>query len=200
MKLRKFWFYFWLVIEYLIFTSHLDAQILENFENGDLSKWRQIPAGHWKISNDQALAGTKSLRQWSDSIFPTEDRISISLAGLAPEQDTVCYRFRLKHGSNPSSSNRWAVYLAYDEDAEQMLPGAAGNGYMLGVNMNSADDNLKFFKVSNGSLHEILNTKFNWETSVGILHAGAIDLKRAPGGNWSVYLDKTGSFDSLKFY
>jgi hypothetical protein len=199
-EMKKFWFFLNLISEISILCFPLKAQITADFENGDLSKWKQCPSGHWIISSEQALSGTKSLRQWSDSTIPTEDRISISLAGLAIDLDTVIYRFRLRHSSNPSLSNRWTIYLAYDEEATEMHPGGKGNGYMLGVNMNSSDDIVRLFKVSEGSFHEILNTKFNWETLVGIFHPAGIEVKRYPNGEWNVFIDKAGTFDSLQFY
>jgi hypothetical protein len=199
-EMTKFWFFTNLLSLICLLCFPLNAQIIEDFETGDLTRWKQFPSGHWKIDVEQAISGTKSLRQWSDSTTPTEDRISISLAGLAVDLDTIIYRFRLRHASNPSLSNRWTIYLAYDEDATEMHPGGKGNGYILGVNMNSSDDLIRLFKVSEGSFHEILNTKFNWEALVGILHPAAIEIRRYPSGEWNIFIYKTGSFDSLQFY
>lgn len=173
---------------------------MEDFENGDLSKWKQVPAGHWISSSEQPISGKRSLRQWSDSANAAVDKISRSLDGLSVALDTIIFRFRLKHGSNPSVSNRWAIYLGYDEDAEQMQPNAKGNGYALGVNMNSSDDIIRLFRINNGILHEILNTKFNWENSVGTIHGAGIEVERFPSGEWKISISKTGSFDSLVFY
>jgi hypothetical protein len=184
----------------ILISFPLNAQIHEDFEKGDLSKWKQYPAGHWMIRPEEAITGKQSLRQWYDNTVASEDQISISLTGLAIEMDTVIYRFQLRHGSNPSVSNRWAIYLGYDEDAMQMHPSGKGNGYALGVNLNSGDDFLKLFEINNGNLNEILNTNFNWEVSVGALHPAGIEVKRIPGGQWSVFIDKNGGFDSLIFY
>jgi hypothetical protein len=199
MKLAKFSFYTFLLAFEMLIASSLSAQIQENFEKGDLSKWKQYPADHWMIRPEEAISGKQSLRQWYDNSSASNDRISISLSGLKLEPEPVIFQFKLRHGSNPSSTNRWAIYLALDEDAMEMHPSGKGNGYALGVNLNSGDDLVKLFEINNGNLNEMINSGFNWEKSVGSLHPAGFKVMRKPGGEWSICIDKNGTFDSLIF-
>ena len=180
------------------FPGNLQCQMRTGFEEADLSGWKQYPAGRWEASAIEPITGQYSLHHTFDNTLAGEDRISCSLQGLSVDTQTVTWFFRLRHGYNPSSSNRWGVYLGADADAEQMHPGGAVNGYLLGVNCSGGtDDLLRLWKVSGGSNTELLNTHVNWESGVGILHAATIKVTRTPSGEWTVYLDRSGGTDSL---
>ena len=190
-------------IPFVILVSLLTApialsQVIDDFEDGMLTGWQQFPEGRWAASPSLPINGKYSLHHIFDNTVAAADMISLSTDGLEPELDTVSWRFQIRHGYNPSSTNRWGVFLTGDAGAQEMHPGGNINGFVIGVNYNGvSDDFLRLWEVKSGRASEIINTNVNWEVQVGTGHAAGLRIVRIPGGAWTVYLDASGGFDSL---
>lgn len=182
----------------ILSTTELDAQQYINFESGDLSHWQQSPANRWGIvTGNNAIAGNYSLKHTFDNTAAGNDRLSIPLDNICFEDCEMSWRWLLKHAYDPSASNGWAVFLAADTNAIEMMKGGVVNGYAIGVNVTGSNDLLCLYKVTNGTFSVIQTTDFNWQTSVTTAHAGAVEVTRTAEGYWTV---KAGvnSFDNLQ--
>lgn len=187
-----------IILVSILTTAFAISQVKYDFEDGLLTGWSQFPEGRWAASASLPLHGKYSLHHIFDNTVAAADMVSLSTEGLESELDTVSWKFQIRHGYNPSSSNRWGVFLTADAGAQEMHPGGNINGFVIGVNYNGAsDDLLRLWKVNRGSATEIINTQVNWEQQVGTGHAAGIKIQRIPGGLWQVYLDASGGFDSL---
>ena len=134
------------------------AQIQIDFESADLSEWTFSAAGRWDISADRALNGAYSLVHIFDNPEAGNDMASISLNGLQPGMGFCRWEFKLRHAFDPSSQNRWGVFITSDKDAVRMSPGADIRAYALGVNLKGSDDTLRLWKLFDGELKETITT------------------------------------------
>jgi len=165
------------------------SQVVFDFEKGDLEGWTQAPAGNWAADTVKTITGLYSLHHVFDNSESGTDRISYPLPHIVPDSGDMVFRFRLRHGYAPASSNNWGVFLYADRDAYYMKKDSAINGYVLGVNMTGSDDSLRLWKVRNGKFTGILNAGLNWEKDIGISLAPLMEVKRSPSGVWEVRLD-----------
>ena len=133
------------------------SQVVFDFEKGDLEGWTQAPAGNWAADTVKTITGLYSLHHVFDNSESGTDRISYPLPHIVPDSGDMVFRFRLRHGYAPASSNNWGVFLYADRDAYYMKKDSAINGYVLGVNMTGSDDSLRLWKVRNGKFTGILN-------------------------------------------
>jgi len=173
------------------------AQFSDDFEVGDISNWTQSVVGHWAASITSPISGTYSVQQVFNSTADSRDQISIALPIMDLTAQTVVWRFRVKHGYDPSSANNWGVFLTSSSNAEGMFSGGTANGYVLGVNYSGSDDSLRLWKVINGTGTKVLTTSINWQTQVGIALAPAIEVVKNKDGLWQIRVDINGSFISL---
>ena len=187
-----------LLFLFFIFPSIVFGQLTENFESGDLSLWTQSAEGHWAISAINPISGLNSLQQVYNSTTDSRDQISAALPLMDFSSQKVVWRFRLKHGYDPSSSNNWGVFLASSSNASGMYPGGTANGYVLGVNYTGGtDDILRLWKVTNGNGTSIITTSLNWQTMVTISRSPAIEVIKNADGVWQIKVDVDGSFSNL---
>ncbi len=173
------------------------AQLNNDFEDTNISKWTQSTAGRWAASDITPITGAYSLHHTFDNPGSGKDQISIALPTLNMDEDTIIWKFRLLHGYNPSSSNNWSVFLMSDANAKEMYPSGSANGYALGVNYTGSTDILKFWKITSGSASELFSTSINWQTDVGTSKAPAIEVIRAETGEWKVSINIDGDFNNL---
>ncbi|OFX22132.1 MAG: hypothetical protein A2041_04545 [Bacteroidetes bacterium GWA2_31_9b] len=173
------------------------AQFSDDFEDGDISNWTQSVVGHWAASITSPISGTYSVQQVFNSAADSRDQISIELPIMDLTAQTVVWRFRVKHGYDPSSANNWGIFLTSSSNAEGMFSGGTANGYVLGVNYSGSDDSLRLWKVINGTGTKVLTTSINWQTQVGIALAPAIEVVKSKDGLWQIRVDINGSFSSL---
>ncbi|HOP05380.1 MAG TPA: lamin tail domain-containing protein [Tenuifilaceae bacterium] len=173
----------------------LPAQVTYDFEDGSIDGWLQVPAERWETSNVTPLSGSFSLKHsWTGT---DKDRISVELPSWQGSDGTITWRFLLKHGYNPSSSNNWAVFLFCNKDANGMVSTESPDGYAVGVNLNSSDDLLKLYLVSGGTFNTLVETTINWEQEIKTGGVGAVEVKRKPDGTFSMKASTTGSFLDL---
>ena len=176
------------------------SQVMYNFESGTLASWLQIPDAHWQVSNIAPLNGSYSLKHTYDNTTSAIDRISIALPSWNPSNGLVTWQVKVRHGYDPSSSNRWWVYLMANQDANQMQPGGTCSGYAIGVNLTGSDDLLKLWKVVNGTPQIILSSTLNWQSQILTSGIGAIEVERGKTGTFTLKASASGSFSNLTNY
>jgi len=175
------------------------SQVTYNFESGSLGGWLQAPSAHWQASTSTPISGSYSLKH-SVSSGGATDRISIALPSWNPISGNVTWQVKVHHGYDPSSSNRWWIYLMTDKDANQMQLGGTCSGYAIGVNLTDSDDLLKLWRVDNGIAQSVLASSLNWQTLITASGIGAIEVERAANGSFTLKASTTGSFSNLTNY
>lgn len=169
----------------------------DNFEDGDIAGWTQSAAGHWAASTDAPIDGEYSLHQIYNSSSSSYDAISHIFKAKLDTAD-IEWRFQVRYGYAPSSSNNWVFILTSDADATEMHPGGNFTGYAVGVDFSGSDDYIKLWKITSGSITEILNTNFNWQSNISTSTNVGFQISRTSAGEWTIYIDENGGFDNLK--
>jgi hypothetical protein len=182
----------------LLIPVLLQAQITENFESNGTGLWKQAPENRWAASQTDALEGNFSLKHVFDNTSAGSDRISIPVENIDVTAGNITWKFLVRHGYNPSASNFWAAFLMSDKDAEMMMKDSAVNAYAIGVNFIGSSDFVYLYKITNGTITQLLNTNFNWETTVKSTGKAAIEVVRKIDGEWNIRIDPTGSFDNFE--
>jgi hypothetical protein len=182
----------------LLFPVLLNAQIAENFESQNIESWKQVPENRWSASQTDAVEGNFSLKHVFDNSATGRDRISIPVENIDVAAGNVKWKFLIRHGYNPSSSNYWATFLMSDKDAEMMMKDSAVNAYAVGVNLVGSNDFVYLYKITNGTVNQLVNTNINWETSIKTAGKAAIEVTRKADGEWNIRIDTTGSFENFE--
>jgi hypothetical protein len=172
------------------------AQFTEDFESGTLSGWTQSNTERWAASASSPIQGNFSLQHIFDNPDAGNDQISIDLPFLDMTSQKVTWRFRVRHSYDPSSSNHWGIFICSDTDAQQMFPGGVVNGYVVGVNLTSYDDTLRLWKITNGTVSEVVTTTINWQMDIGISLAPAMEINRSREGDWEFRINAEGNFNN----
>ncbi len=184
------------LLSLLLLPALVSAQVNHDFESGDLSGWTQNAATSWEISNVTPISGTASIHHSRNNTADGVDAISKNLSGINLANGTTTWKFRIKHGFAPSSTNNWGFFLMSNQDANGLVAKTA-NGYALGVNLSSTDDFIRLWKITGSTKTEIINTSYNWGTSIGTSVAPGIQVTRDADGTWKIFLDADGGFDNL---
>ena len=139
------------------------GQVKTDFETGFTGGWEQFPENRWGISDENPISGFYSLRHSFDNSGSGCDHISLNYGELLVDS-SIYWSFKLFYDYKPSGSNNWAVYLLSEENAELFHSDA--NALILGVNLNSTDDSLKFHfqDGKNAEVEKVL--ELNWEDDV----------------------------------
>jgi len=187
-----------LIFLFLFLPGATFAQLIENFDDGDISDWFQSTDNRWAASDISPLNGAFSLHHIFDNPGADQDKISISLPVIDLTTQNTEWRFQLRHNYDPSSGNNWGVFLLADADANQMLLGGAINGYVIGVNFNNnSDDILRLWKITAGTASIVITSTLNWQTQIGKTHPAGVDIIRLTDGSWEIKIDTDGGFDNL---
>ena len=181
------------VILFLLFIpASVFSQVSDNFETGNLKKWTESIAGHWKADSIGPLSGKYSLHHVYDNPAAGTDQIGIPVTNLEPSMGLTKWSFKIKHGYDPSASNNWGVFLISDNEPLSMIPGSKVNGFVIGVNLMGYDDTLRLWKVKNGTLTTVLNTGINWERNIGSKSQVAVNVERSQEGIWKTSVFSSG--------
>jgi hypothetical protein len=162
------------------------GQIVDDFEQGSLARWKQNSDGRWNADTTQSIDGSFSLHHVFDNAEAGSDQVGIMTDSLQPSEGTVTWSFRIRHGYDPSSSNNWAVFLMSDTDPGLSYTDDGTNGFAIGVNLTGYDDTLRLWKVKGSSLNLLVNTRLNWQSGIGTGISAGIEVKREKGGLWHV--------------
>ena len=162
------------------------GQISETFESGSVSNWVQSVPGHWKADTVSAISGLYSLHHVFDNPDAGSDKAGVSIKDLHPSLGITKWSFTIRHGYDPSSSNNWAVFLMSDSDPASMSVENGTNGFAAGVNITGYDDTLRLYKVKGNILTQVINTRINWQTEIGVSSAVKINIERTAEGVWTM--------------
>ena len=187
-----------LIILLCLFSQYLQAQLVFDFELGNLDGWQQSHDNHWQASSTSPINGSYSLHHMYDDSVAGNDQISIPYAKIIDFTDTVEWSFLVRYGYTPSASNNWSVFLCSDKSAASMLPGAQASGIVAGVNFTGSDDILKLWKVENGIITTLISSTINWESSVKTSEMAMVSITRFPDGKYKFYFSKYNNKDSVK--
>ena len=179
-----------LLLCFIPFT--LAGQVSFDFETGSTRGFVQARDNHWIADTSGALSGKYSLHHVFDSQESSADQAGTRVAGLDPSKGETKWSFILRHGTDPSASNCWAIFIMSDADPSQMYPGGEVNGFAAGVNLSGYDDTLRLWKVKNGSVTAVLSSGVNWQNDIGPLQYGLVNITRSAGGLWSLSVSPSG--------
>jgi len=173
-----------LLILFMPFTAY--GQIIENFESGALINWIQSSESRWRSDTEGALSGRYSMHHCYDNADAGIDRIGMQVKNLHLSEGIARWTFQIRHGYDPSSSNNWAVFLMSDRDPGSMATDGGTNGFAIGVNLTGYDDTLRLVKVKGEVISTIVNSRLNWQTTIGTAESAIIEVERSADGNWGV--------------
>ena len=160
------------------------AQVCHTFEEATTQGWTFSLPDRWKADNVSPLNGSYSLHHAWDNTESSSDAAMFSISGLCPACAPVTWEFTVRHGTDPSSSNRWSFILMSDVGAGDIVSGNGYNGFAAGVNVTGYDDTLRLWHLSGGKADVVLTTGINWQTDVGVDNAVRIKVTRDTGGEW----------------
>ncbi len=166
------------------------GQIFENFESQSISNWVQSTEGRWKADATLSLSGLFSLHHVFDNPDAGIDQIGIPLKNLNPSRDLTRWSFLVRHGYDPSSQNNWAVFLMSDNGPPSMTTGGTTSGYAIGVNLIGSDDTLRIWKIDGNQITTVVDSRINWQTTIGIVNATKIVVERSKDGVWTLSVTK----------
>lgn len=187
-----------LILLFLIIPIISNAQLVFNFESGSITEWLEVPSSRWQASNNQPLEGSFSLKHTFNNTVSSIDKISTPLPTWNIANGNITWRFKIRYGYDPSSSNCWWVYLMSDQDANAMGNPSSSNGYIVGVNFTGSDDLLKIWQVTPGASEILLASTLNWQTSITTTGIGAIEIERKTDGVFILKASTTGNYSDLQ--
>ncbi len=175
------------VILLALLMPHLAlAQIVEDFEPGNLINWIQYPSDHWISDTSGSISGLFSLHHTYDNSDSGGDIIGIPINDLHISEGFTAWSFLLKYEYDPSSSNNWAIFLISDSEPAELSTESQSGGFAVGVNLIGYDDTLRLWKVKNGIITEVVNTHVNWQSDVGNAEITRIVVGRNAEGKWTI--------------
>ena len=175
------------VILFLLFIPVIvSAQISENFESGSVENWVQGNDDRWIADTASSISGNFSLRHAFDNSMNGTDCIGLPLKDLHPEGGVTKWSFVIRHGSDPSSSNKWSVYLLCNTDPVSIYSGKEADAFVIGVNLMGYDDTLRLWKVRGGDPSVVISCPLNWQNDIGPNTAAEITVERSSAGLWKI--------------
>ncbi len=186
-----------LVFAFALALVSSKAQIIYDFEDGNINGWTESTAGHWSASSDGAISGTFSLHHSYDNPSSGHDQISIGQNIDVTKSPTV-WQFKVKYTYSPSSTNNWAIFLMSDTSAPYITQDSNYNGYAIGVDLfTESDDTLTFYRIDNGNVVDILKTKINWQNDIGY-KATQFVVTRSINGIWNIFIATEDNYNNLQ--
>ncbi len=184
--MKKFAFVFILAIG----MSGLFGQTIyfsDDFEDGDISDWIQIPDTNWIASSFEPITGSYSLKHALSDTFG-DSHVAHALDSIDVSHKIITWRFNLKNGGyDPSSSVKFWVYLMVHDTTNV-------NGYAVGVNLSGESDSLSLWRLTGSQPDTLfLTTSFDWNTNTLV----GIEVTRDSAGVWELKYDSDGNFDNL---
>ncbi len=181
-----------LVLLLSLIPCFLSGQINIDFESGIPEDWVFPDINRWGLDDQNPLGGSYCLKHIFDNLEAGSDIAYFPLRGLQMESALVSWQFRIRHGYNPSSSNKWSVILSSEMEPDKTMEGGTLNGIILGVNLSGYDDTLRLWKQSEGFKSLILSTIINWQNDIGTGEAPLLIIERQTDGIWTVEIEING--------
>lgn len=176
-----------LILLVVLFVQHVNAQLQENFSDGDFTSnptWsgstsKFLVNGNFELqSNGNSASGDTLWLSTPNTLF-----------------DSVEFSFKVMLGFNPSSTNYLRIYLASDSnDFRKAL-----NGYYLLLGETGSNDTIKIFKQT-GTLSTLV-----FAGSSEIIGSSATTanisfyITRNSAGVWKISADKTGGTNYISY-
>ena len=159
----------------------------DDFEDGDISDWKQIPDSNWTASTVGVINGNYSLKHALVDTFGSS-HITRALDSIDVSHKIITWRFNLKNGSfDPSSAIKFWVYLMVHDTTNV-------NGYAVGVNLSGESDSLSLWRLTGSQPDTLfLTTSFDWQPNSLV----GIEVTRDSAGVWELKYDADGNFDNL---
>ncbi len=159
----------------------------DDFEDGDISDWKQIPDSNWAASTSDPISGNYSLKH---ALVDTSgsSHIAYPLDSIDVKTKNIVWRFNLRNGFfDPTASSKFWVYLMVHDTTNV-------NGYAVGVNLSGESDSLSLWRLTGSDPDTLfITTSFDW----GPGDLVGIEVTRDSLGVWELKYDSTGYFDNL---
>jgi hypothetical protein len=168
------------------------AQVKYDFEDGTAGGWLFSLPDRWCADNLSPLNGSWSLHHCYDNSVSGTDAAMFSINGLHPEQGTARWEFTIRHGTDPSSSNKWAFLVMSDAGPQDICGGIEYSGFVVGVNLTGYDDTLRLWHISEGRAVTVITTGVNWQNDIGVDGYAQIVLTRTGEGRWFMEVQGSG--------
>ena len=172
---------------WVAFSAAQTIYFQDDFEDGDISNWHQIPDSNWAASTDGAINGSYSLKH-ALSDTAGSSHITVALDSIDVSHKNMKWQFNLKNGNfDPDAARKFWVYLMVHDTTHV-------NGYAVGVNLSGESDSLSLWRLT-GSVADtmLLTTSFDW----GPNDLVGIEVTRDSSGVWELKYDPDGNFDNL---
>ncbi|WP_456407793.1 hypothetical protein [Caldithrix abyssi] len=159
----------------------------DDFEDGDISNWKQIPDSNWTASTIAPITGNYSLKHALADTFGSS-HITYPMDSIDVRHKNITWRFNLKNGSfDPTTAVKFWVYLMVHDTT-------AVNGYAVGVNLSGESDSLSLWRLTASQPDTLfLTTSFDWQPNSLV----GIEVTRDSLGVWELKYDSNGNFDNL---
>ena len=162
----------------------------EDFEDGNADGWMNTSA--WTvISSGATLSGTYDLRH-NTNVAAVNDYISHSLNNLFLTGAETNWRFNIRNGGFETTANNWLMVVIAGSESDAFS--ASMDGYAVGVNFNSATDNLRLVRVDGGVFTDLITSSYDWNAPSITL---GIEVIRDAGGLWSFNYKENGGFSGM---
>ena len=76
----------------------IQAQITDDFEDGDILGWTESTVSRWEASSTNPLSGTYSLHHAYDNLSSGFDQISTDMTSINIGEGIVVWQFQVKYG------------------------------------------------------------------------------------------------------
>ncbi|MCU0377394.1 MAG: lamin tail domain-containing protein [Bacteroidales bacterium] len=182
-----------ILMSLMLLSLCTSAQVCHTFEEATTEGWTFSLPDSWRADSVKPLIGSYSLHHSWDNIESSADAATFSISGLCPECAPVMWQFTIRHGTDPSSSNRWSFILMSDAGASEIISGSGYNGFAVGVNATGYDDTLRMWHITGGKAEVVVTTGINWQADVGVDEAMTIIVRRSEAGEWRVEVGEQGA-------
>ncbi len=168
------------------------AQVVFDFESALTDGLIFNLPGRWSADNANALSGSYSLHHVFDNPDAGTDFALFDISGLCTGCVETSWQFALRHGADPSSSNKWLFFLTSDKSFPDIVQYDQINGYAVGVNFVGYDDTLRLWHLKEGEFTALITTDINWQSNVGTDGIAEIIVVRKVNGEWLMEVDVSG--------
>lgn len=182
----------------VMIPSFVCGQVCFTFEGGSDEGWLYNTPGRWAADNVQPLKGSYSLHHVFDNTGSGSDLAFFNIMGLCLQCSDIRWKFSVRYGSDPSSSNRWHFFLTSDADVYTSSNTGEVKGFAVGVNLSGYDDTLRLWRLDNGIISRVITTGLNWQNDVGTNEMADITVIRKTTGEWEVSVSWSGNEMSWK--
>jgi lamin tail-like protein/CHU domain-containing protein/Big-like domain-containing protein len=164
----------------LLLVTHLNGQVLDNFEDGDFTSNPQ-----WVGNQNKFIVNSSNQLKLDDD----ETNISYLVTNNLLIND-VEWRFWLKFSFSPSSNNNIRYYLVSNNNNLQ----ASLDGYFLQIGESGSSDAIELFKQEGTEITSICR---GTEGSISSSSEIRVKVTRNDSGNWKIFVDSSGGEEFL---